>query len=56
MTPYEEAKLKRMVENQKKIEALKIPIISQEIEKSYSATSKCSSKKVGGSKYSNSLS
>ena len=51
MTPYEEAKLKRMAENQKKIEALKIPIISQELAKSYSATSK----KVGGCKYSNSL-
>jgi hypothetical protein len=47
MTPCEAAKLKNMAENQKRMEALKIPIISQELAKSYSATSKRSSKKVG---------
>jgi len=50
MTPYEDQKLKRMAEK-KRMEDLGIPIISQELAKSYSANSK----KVGGSKYSNSL-
>ena len=51
MTPYEVEKLKTMAENKKRMEDLGIPIISQELAKSHSATSK----KVGGSKYSNSL-
>jgi hypothetical protein len=46
MTPYEQAKFERMAELKKKMVDLKIPIISQELAKSYSATSKRSSKKV----------
>jgi hypothetical protein len=56
MTPYEQEKLERMAELKQKMVDLKIPIISQELAKSYSATSKPSSKKVVGSKHSNSLS